>query len=253
MGLAELSTLIRTRISHSVMVTIEVDYPARSESIAHFILATSNPVNVLLVIDESSASVEKIIQLKSSISQLPEQRRVDVRLGFSGLKASARDLDVLQHLVLGTADALSVASLELSGPSLRVELIDTLHGMQCTPFLLVYGAEASLSYPRIQSMCDKYGRSAEEVLVKVLLQLGSVVVLPLSMVLRCPSLIQLSHPFTERKMFVSPTREYRFVIDADDVAEMLASSEIHERGMYANDSFALMPTPRKLTFNRSES
>lgn len=169
-------------------------------------------------------------------------------VGFVGIDSDPYDLDDYQ--LTAERSAATMVVMELQPPNLRCNVIECC---QRRRLLCLCKVPASLNLEYLEQSSLKYGISSLQLLTKGLLQMGVVVVMPVSLIATHPHITMLCHPFATRRLFNSASKVYRLLIEEAEMDLLRERSWEREDEVYCQGSWnpnnLLPPSPRPLTYD----
>jgi hypothetical protein len=175
----------------------------------------------------SQETVESFLRMRSFVPN-------GIKIGLEGVPS-----DQLQWVMDRCGEnAISVINPgKLCVPNISMRTIDFAHSRQCN-VISVFSGDNDGNYDYLNSLRAKYNRTSETILVKVMLQLGLIVILDIRYGI--PKLksdfLQLCHPLTYRHPVLAPEILKAFIVEDADVHIVIAASE----AMESVDDFAML-------------
>jgi hypothetical protein len=184
-----------------VMITLEF----QSDSDPNFLTNIDEPKNVIIHYSRHTSGLMEELMASSSICQ---------HVGIGGVPVSLNDTHALQKVLESKALQSTLVSLDISPPNCRCQLIEFAQ-MQKQVVYVKLGMNYIENLTYLTEISSKHNKSLQQVLVKGLLQMGTIIVLPLLVL--DTDLILLTHPFTNRRVYNAPTKIYRMLLDDEDM------------------------------------
>lgn len=215
--------------SNTKMLFNTVEFPFLNEAMLTIIAKTQQPFDVCMI----SPFCQKIefVELIRSANTILKASSSDLKLGIGHVPDIVQLDWILCNMPLKSVEFVQVGALLL--PNLQLRVVDLIHSFGYNTFVFVNTEtiKSTTDHELFQRLAKDYSVTPETVLIKSLLQLGTI---PCIDYLNCDqyyiadNFARTVHPFVHRKLFVSAIRVISLYLTDSDMESIRLMTEVDE-------------------------